>query len=255
MESRETDPPREAIVADAVARRLIGEMARLCALANVGEESAIEMLRAGFYATASADCGAHAPRVDPLAASQVLSEWHENLSFLTQDGDPASLSLRDGGFERLCDAAMVKSDVTDVLELLTQAEAVRRDGDFVTATRRELIVGENHPAGVARAVRILGDLASTFSHNLTRRIGEPGRFERSVASSKLSPRQLPALLAYLSIHGQSFLEDLDSWMAARKDEDPNSTIGVGVYLFVEEKVPSTIVPLERSLAAHLQQPN
>ena len=222
-----TESPRQSV------HRLLEEIARLCTLARVTEDAAVKSLRSGFQQSKMSSIPNVAGAVDPFVASQVLSEWHENAEFLTVDGAPAELSVIDGQFGELCEEAAVKSDAFELLELLIHAGAVRRAGDIVSVTRRELIVGENHPAGVSRGVRMLRDLASTLNHNLTRIDDEPGRFERSVANSKLSVRQLPALLAYLSVHGQSFLEDLDSWMAARESETASPTIGVGLYLFVE----------------------
>ena len=234
MEPESLSPPHFGSPGQSV-RRLLEEMARLCALARVTEEVAVAILRSGFEQSNVSSVAYMSEDVDPFVASQVLSEWHENADFLAIDGAPARLSVVDGQFRKLCDAAAVKANPIELLELLIHAGAVRRTGDTVTATRRELIVGENHPAGVARAVRMLRDLASTLNHNLTRIVGEAGRFERSVANSKLPARQLPALLAYLSVHGQSFLEDLDSWMSARESESTFQTIGVGLYLFVESE--------------------
>ncbi len=72
-----------------------------------------------------------------------------------------------------------------------------------------------------------------MNHNLTKRSDSPGRFERSVATNRLPARQIPALIAYLSIHGQSFLEDLDTWMCARESIVATGTVGVGIHLFVD----------------------
>ena len=228
-----SDQTRAAISPGRAIHRLLEEIARLCALARVSEEAAVAILRSGYR---QQTISSHADRetlVDLFTASQVLSEWHENARFLTHEGLPSELSVASGGFSALCRAATVDSDASEVLELLLQAGAVNRHGDFVAATRRELIVGDNQSGAVTRAVGMASDLVSTLNHNLTRTVGEPGRFERSVANNRMSLRQMPALLAYLSLHGQSFLEDLDSWMAERTSNAPLATIGVGVYLFVE----------------------
>ncbi|MFI5353720.1 MAG: DUF6502 family protein [Candidatus Binatales bacterium] len=216
-------------------QRLLRDVAALCALGQVTEESAVAILRDGYRCARVASPGNSSANGDPFIAGDVLSEWHEDPQFLSPEGRPAPLSLATGAFARLCRKAAADADESGLLELLTQAGAIHRDGDTVTATRRELIVNESHPAGVARAIRMSSEFASTLSHNLSANVREPGWFERSVASSKLSTDHLPALRAYLSVHGQSFLEDLDSWIAARESAATGCTIGVGVYLFVDSE--------------------
>jgi hypothetical protein len=210
---------------------LLQNVGRLCALRRLPEDAAVEFLRAGYrHARVTAQDHAR-EEADVFSASQILSEWHENSAFLAPNGRPATLSIAAGEFRRLCESASVESDASALLELLLAADAVRQNGDSLAATRRELIVGEGHPEGVTRAIKMSGCFISTLNHNLLRQVSEPRRFERSVASSRLSMRQLPALLAYMSLHGQSFLEDLDSWMSSRESEQTTSTIGVGVYVF------------------------
>jgi hypothetical protein len=220
-------PPSQAV------QSLLRDVAALCALGGVTEESAVAIFRYGYRNArvgVPGDCDA---RGDAFTAGEVLSEWHENPHFLTSEGMPAPLSIAAGAFSRLCTAASAESDQDELLDVLTRAGAVRRDGDTVIATRRELILSDNHPAGVNRAIRMSSEYTSTLNHNLSRAMDDPGRFERNVASSKLSPRHVPALLGYLKVHGQSFLEDLDSWIAARESGSAGCTIGVGVYLFID----------------------
>jgi hypothetical protein len=174
---------------------------------------------------------------DPFIAAQVLSEWHQNSSFLDEKGNPNSLSLGAGEFAKLCTTASVHVAPEDVLDLLEQAGVVTIDGDRVSALRRDLIMDYAHPAAVTRAIRLSADFASTLHHNLSRNVREPGLFERAVVSTKLARRQIPSLLAFLSVHGQSFLEDLDAWMAARDTSRGGPAVGVGVYLFVGDQEP------------------
>lgn len=209
------------------------EVARFCALAKLPEETAIATIRAAYRKDVASDGPHRSDFTDSLGSSQVLSAWHENSEFLDSDGMPATLSLSRGQFVALCRQAAIGSGADDVLQILVQSGAVRRNGDTVSVTRRDLIVGDSRPIAIARAVQTVEGLLSTINHNLTRNSGEPGRFERSVASRRLSVKQVPALLAHLAVHGQSFLEDLDSWMSARESKDACGTIGVGVYLFVD----------------------
>ena len=132
----------------------------------------------------------------------------------------------------------LQSDPNRLLQLLAQAGAIRIEGNRAIAQRRELVMDYAHPAAVNRAIQLSADFASTLHHNLSRDARDPGRFERAVVTTRLSCRHVPSLLAYLRIHGQSFLEDLDEWMAARESVEAGTPIGVGVYLFVGRRPPN-----------------
>lgn len=211
---------------------LLTQVTHFCIVSNVSEREATEMLSRAFR-----DAGQAAP-MQPVAdaeafiAAQVLSEWYQNTAYLDADCNPMALSLAVNEFSNLCRSASGAADPATILDLLIQAGAVKIQGDLVSATRREFILGDTHPVAVARAVRLASEFSSTLNYNLRRHVGEPSRFERTVVNVRLAPRQIPALLGYLSVHGQSFLEDLDSWMSARETSEYASAVGVGVYAFV-----------------------
>jgi len=170
---------------------------------------------------------------DLFAAAQVITEWHENHEFLAANGLPKALSLSNGQFRRLCNAAAPSADPLRILELLTHVNAVSLNDDALLATRRDLIVGDGHPAAVRRATEVAAGFTSTLAHNLIRSVAEPSRFERTAVQSSFSNRDLPGLYAYLSMHGGNFLEELDAWMAKRVAKSEGKKVGVGIYFFVE----------------------
>ena len=214
------------------AERLLSQVARLCALGQLPEAIAVQAFR-DAYRNARQDLATRtSEESDAFSAAQVLSEWHQNPEFLGVDGGPAPLSATDSSFKRLCASACESANSDTMLEILLHAGAIARRADSLIASRRELILGDTHPASVARATRLSAEFLSTMTHNLTRSVSESSRFERTVVNSKLSPRSVPSLLAYLSVHGQAFLEDLDSWMSARETTDSGTDVGVGVYLYV-----------------------
>jgi hypothetical protein len=190
------------------------------------------MFRAAYQDSQAPSLTEGTGELDAFVAAQVLSEWHQNPRFLTSTGAAAPLNSED--FERLCRTASATASARMVLQLLSEAGAVQMDSGVVSPLRRELILGDNHPEGVKRAVALSAGFASTLNHNLTRSVRDPRRFERTVVNTRLAKRHIPPLLAYLSVHGQSFLEDLDAWMSARESGDSGPTIGVGVYLFVSD---------------------
>lgn len=226
-------PPSAAV------ESLLRSVAKLCVLGHVSEDVAAQMFREAYRHArshaATNELRADDTNVDTFAAGQVLSEWHQNSEFLDEAGNPRPLSIPAGEFSALCEKASVEAKPNRLLDLLVEAGTVTIHGDRATANRRELIMDYAHPAAVTRAIRLSGDFASTLHHNLSRNVREPGLFERTVVSAKIAQRQIPSLLAYLSVHGQSLLEDIDSWMSARESANANTTIGVGVYLFVADK--------------------
>ena len=208
-------PPRFGSTESAL-QSLFTQITHFCIVSNVSEAEAIEL-----FARAFRDASGHAPfqpvgDTDAFVAAQVLSEWHQNSMFLDTGGNPMPLSLVVDDFSSLCRSASGAAQPEQVLDLLTQAGAVKIQGDVVTATRREFILGDTHPVAVARAIRLAAEFSSTLNHNLRRSVSEPSRFERSVVNVRVASRQIPALLGYLSVHGQAFLEDLDSWMSGRE---------------------------------------
>ena len=210
---------------------LLREIATLCVLGHVTEADALNVFRDELRRVSCVRTTSPYDGVDAFVAGQVLGEWQSNARFLDRHGDPAPLSLSRGQFTTLCQTASARAEEASVLAVLTQAGAAAIDGDTVTASRRELILGFGHPGAVARAIQTVAGLAATLNHNLVRTVRQPSRFERTVVHSKLGQRHLPALLAYLSVHGQSFLQDLDLWMSSRESKQTGPVIGVGLYLF------------------------
>jgi hypothetical protein len=219
---------------DSAVASLFHEVARLCVLAHVEPIDALNMLRTGLTQAKTAIGIDAKADVDAFVAGQVLGEWYQNSRFLDLKGNPAKLSISRGDFTALCRTASARTDEANILNLLLEANAVSVTGDYVAAHRRELILGFAHPVSVTRGVRLAAGFLASLNHNLAKGEREPSRFERSVVNVKLGRRHIPALLAYLSIHGQSFLEDLDAWMSTRENDDDGTTVGVGLFLFTDD---------------------
>jgi len=213
------------------AERLLQEVAAICAVNLISETDAIEIFSTAFRNAKSELDVEHPEQPEIFSAAQVLSEWHQSPEFLSIDGTPRPLSLSAGDFGALCKATRTKSEPAHILELLIHAGAIKKTGDNLIATRREIIIGDSHPAAAARAIRIAASFLSTLKHNLTRNVREAPRFERTVVMPFFSERHIPSLLAYLSVHAQSLLEDLDAWMENRSAKEDGTEVGVGIYFF------------------------
>ena len=213
------------------AERLLQEVAAICAVNQITEADAIEIFSTAFR-SAKSEYELETPEPPEIfSAAQVLSEWHQNPDFLSIDGTPRPLSLSAGEFADLCKSTQTRSEPPHILEQLVHAGAIRKHGDSLIADRREIIIGDSHPAAAARAIRIAASFLSTLKHNLTRNVREAPRFERTVVMPFFSERHIPSLLAYLSVHAQALLEDLDAWMENRCAKEDGSEVGVGIYFF------------------------
>jgi hypothetical protein len=211
--------------------RLLQEAAALCAVNHISESEAAQIFSEAFQRARSHYELDQPEQPEIFSAAQVLSEWHQNPAFLAPDGTPRPLSIASTEFANLCHSTGTTTDSDHILELLSHSGAIKKIGDKIIAARREIIIGDSHPAAAARAVRLAASFLSTLKHNLTRNVREAPRFERTVAIPFFSERHIPSLLAYLSVHAQSFLEDLDAWMATRTGAEDGTEVGVGIYFF------------------------
>ncbi len=210
---------------------LLHEVAALCAVNRIPEREAIELFSTAFRNEQSRYAGEKPEQPEIFIAAQVLSEWHQNPEFLSRNGTPRELSESSGEFDALCKSTRILSNPTQILDLLIHASAVKKNGDRLEALRREIIIGDSHPAAAARAIRLGAAFLSTLKHNLTRSVRQPPNFERTVVMPFFSQRHIPALMGYLSVHAQALLEDLDSWMERRTSDDDGTEVGVGIYFF------------------------
>jgi len=210
---------------------MLQEVAALCAVNRISEDDAVRIFSAAFRNARSEYASTDSDEPQMFIAAQVLSEWHQNPSCLNADGSPKKLSISGNSFNDLCTSINSGCDPQHILELLHHAGAVKRYGDELEALRREIIIGDSHPAAAARAIRLAASFLSTLKHNLTRNVREAPRFERTVVMPSFSEKHLPSLLAYLSLHAQSFLEDIDAWMEPRSSRTDGTQVGVGIYFF------------------------
>ena len=236
MNNKPTAALPTALSSSSSLESLLHQVAKLCAVGYLPEATAFRIFRDAYNRASSDISSPDSEESDAFIAAQVLTEWHQNPAFLDTEGKPRELSITANEFSTLCNSASDAADASRILELLLHAGAMELRGKSALATRRELIIGDTHPAAVSRAVRLSSEFISTLTHNLARPMSEPSRFERTVVTSKLAARNVPSLLAYLSLHGQAFLEDLDSWMSARETADSGTEVGVGVYLYVRKDV-------------------
>jgi hypothetical protein len=178
-------------------------------------------------------------------ASRVLAGWHLDAEFIDEIGKPRALEAKGDGasFEQLVRRYAGDIPVTALIKELVRSSSIERtpDGRY-RALRRFYMPRAMDGQAVERAGAVIGDLATTVEHNLTRDASEPPRFEGRAQNRHVDPRQLPAFRAFMEREGQAFLERCDEWLSAHEaqqvDGAPLATLrlGVGVFAIQERMV-------------------
>jgi len=82
---------------------------------------------------------------------------------------------------------------------------------------------------------ILADIATTCTHNLTRNVKTPARFERAAVNDRVRVSALPEFRRFLNQEGQAFLERVDVWLTEHEARDDAGSahatirLGAGMY--------------------------
>jgi len=186
---------------------------------------------------------------DRHRAERVLHAWCNDPTYFDTKGKPADLPLKGA---KKSFAALVKAHSGHplpgtILEELERAKAVKvlEDG-AVRLLSRTLANAEYNAETIAAVGERTRDLLTTLVHNVTDPAHE--RFERTVASVTLDPRELPRIRRDIVAQGEAFLSaagDLLHWPGANvtPGEDPKGASRVGVTVFVFEE--PVVVPARK----------
>lgn len=175
---------------------------------------------------------------DYVDASEVLRVWQTRSDYLDEKGDPKQLPLKGKvSFASLVRESCANLSESAALSALTAGRAVQVSAGSVELVSRVEIVQGRHTAAHARAAVVLARLARTLLGNISDDPTAIKRFERVVLANGLRADQIPAISAYVSRHGQHFLEELDDWLCNRVEESSaagNVSAGIELFLFTEE---------------------
>jgi len=174
--------------------------------------------------------------------SEVLSGWHLDPDFTDANGAPLRLPL-DGGQASL--NALLDRYGGDIphgalIKELTQLGLVSADGDSYQVEARDYIRELSDPDMLRQGGRAMHDHAETILHNVAAdRAGAP-RFERMATQVALAEADARAFEEFLAERGQAFLEEMDSWLSARKSRVQDRArgkyrVGVGMYLIHDDQ--------------------
>jgi Family of unknown function (DUF6502) len=167
-------------------------------------------------------------------ASRVLTGWHLDAEFLTQDGRPRVLAPEGehGSFSRLLRRYAGDIPTTALVKELIKSGSIERldDGSY-RALRRYYMPRPMDGRAVERSGSVLADLVSTVEHNLSREPDEPSRFEGRAQNRNIDPRHLPSFRAFVEREAQAMLERVDDWLSTHEAPAGATGIrlGIGVY--------------------------
>jgi hypothetical protein len=190
--------------------------------------------------------------------AKLLTVWHTHPKFSGAYGLALDLDLAAAKepssrtFSELVEIAVPGTD-RDVLldELIATNSAEIIDQNTLRCRARAAVRVSSHNEDatplIDRAAKCLEAAASSFAHNLLRESGEKSYFERMVISNHpLSLRSRDELAAIAQNRGDSYVTELDSWIAKNTEPDESGAgrrYGVGVYFFEESQ------PAEQSVGA------
>ena len=176
-------------------------------------------------------------------AARVISGWVRDRDFLDDQNHPAELRMEGSGptFNELVRRFSGDVPARAVLDELLHVGAVERVGTHSIRLIQRAYLPKTDEASM---LDILGTdvqaLISTIDHNLRSRTQE-SFFQRKVAYDNLPVEIVQELRRLSSSRGQTWLEELDRWLA-QHDRDINPSVGgsgriragVGIYYFEEE---------------------
>jgi hypothetical protein len=127
---------------------------------------------------------------------------------------------------------------TTVMRELLAARAIRkRDDGRLEALQRNYIPRATDEQLIRLWGTVLGDVANTYVHNITRSGRTAARFERAAKNEQIPLTLAPQFREFLEREGQAFLERVDAWLAEHQvdpehpaEANPRTTrMGAGVY--------------------------
>ena len=183
--------------------------------------------------------------------SRVLAGWHSDPQFIGPYGVPLEVPYEasvDGGAPSFVD--LVKTYSGDMAprpmlkELMRVGAVVETENKTYKVLRRDFIPEALSGELVERLGEVTHNFFSTAARNIEKKGPDDGLFERIVfAEHGVTPNTVRLFDRFVKSRGQEFLEELDSWLAAREKEEKDVArsvqTGFGMYHYIEEQEEKT----------------
>jgi len=191
--------------------------------------------------------------------TRVLSGWHHDPEFLTDEGRPAPLSFEgtSNSFSQLVKRYGGDMPAITILKEFKRCDVVYLDqAEKLHALKRYYVPSQSDPGALLRAGSVINDLSSTLYFNLYKANSAkqlPPHFERRATNAYMSPEKAEEFRQFVNREGQAFLEKIDNWLSENESTPSDQTnskqsntirLGVGTYL-IEENFGETITPSKK----------
>ena len=179
------------------------------------------------------------PQQKTTDATRLLSGWHQDPDFLDQHGQPVALSVNGDGasFAELCTRYAGDIPATTMQKELRRVGAVEAGADGnLYVRRRYYMPTQFDPQWIMNAGSTFADLGENINQNLISDAANPGRFLGRATEENIDASSIPEFKKFIEQHGQPFLELVDDWLAAHRNDKPepghSSQVRLGAGLFL-----------------------
>lgn len=176
-------------------------------------------------------------------ATRALSGWHQDSVFRDTDGRPKVLPLEGEGvsFAELCRRYAGDIPMTTMLKELRRTGAVaEKEPGKLTVVQRYYTPAHFDPQWILSAGSAFADLGDNLNHNLTAGGDTPSRFLGRAMDPTIDAAAIPEFREFIESLGQSFLEQVDDWLAEHRSKDGGNgrqvRLGVGLFLIQDENL-------------------
>jgi hypothetical protein len=189
--------------------------------------------------------------------ARVIAGWNQDPDFTGPYGLPLGIPFEENpDIDAPSFTELVRRHSGDMApramldELIRTGLAELDDEGLIRNTGRSYIPSKLDPAAIERLGKALARLADTLDYNNQMDATDSGRFERDVQTDiGLTEEQYRQFNIYLRNKCQQLLETVDNWLAMQEgragghhrypDRLPRRKVltGIGIYHFVEQKLP------------------
>ncbi len=180
-----------------------------------------------------------------LAISDLLTIWHQDVSYLDSSGKPLPLKMRSSrtSFRSLANKAVPDMTAAQLLTELKRLKAVRVDAKgLIHVRKRSLQIYKDRRHRVIHTLNSLRGFINTLRHNLQNGSDDSKYiFHRVAWNCDFDANNIPRLKIWLERYGQALLESADGWMLKNSTKFGQTTkkvnsvtgVSVGVYLSID----------------------
>lgn len=169
---------------------------------------------------------------------RVIGGWVNDPDYQRTDGVPKDLAYEgENSFSTLVRKYSGDMPVVAMQKALTKSGNISITEDNQVRLLSHAYLPSDDPV---EHISILGtdtaQLIDTINHNITAE-KQDLRFQRKASNHRVSKDEIPAVKRFLARKGQSFLEEIDHYMAEHESDDSDNTAELSVSVFYHQATP------------------